>query len=309
MHVFITGGTGFIGSAVIRELMAAGHRVTGLARTPESAAKLKAHGVAAHIGELTDLPSLRAAVADADAVVHCAFIHDFANFAASVKTDLLATEAMLDALAAAGAAAAAGGSKIFINTSGTAVLAGGRGQSEDVPGDTDCPTGHRVPAERATLAAAGRGVRSAVLRLPPSVHGPGDSAFVPMLMDLARKTGVSAYIGDGENRWPAVHRDDAAVLYRLAVERLADGSVPAGSVLHGVADTGIRFREIAGAIADCLGMGPAESRDADHFGWFAMFAGIDNPMSAAITERQTGWRPTHPGLLADLRSPAYVNNS
>ncbi len=299
MHVFITGGTGFIGSAIIRELFAAGHTVSGLARTPEAAAKLTAAGAAARSGDVADLPGLRAAVADADAVVHCAFIHDFSNFAGSVRTDLHATEAMLDALAAAG------GAKIFVNTSGTAVLAGGRGGSEGDAGDADAPTGHRVPAERATLAAADRGVRSAVVRLPPSVHGPGDHGFVPILIDLARKTGVSAYIGAGDNRWPAVHRDDAAALFRLAVERLADGSAPAGSVLHGVADTGVPFRDIAAAIADRLGLGPAVSRGADHFGWFAMFAGIDNPMSAAITERLTGWRPTRPGLLADVRGPAY----
>ena len=277
MHVFITGGTGFIGSAVVRELLAAGHRVTGLARTPESAAKLTAAGAAARTGELTDPAGLRAAEAGADAVIHCAFIHDFANFAASVQTDLRATEAMLDGLAAAG------GSKIFVNTSGTAVLAGGRGERETNAGDPQASTGHRVPAERVTLAAAERGVRSAVIRLPPSVHGPGDKAFVPILVDLARKTGITAYRGDGGNRWPAVHLDDAAALYRLVVEHLADGAVPPGSVLHGVADAGVPFKEIAGVIAARLGLGPAESRTADHFGWFAMFAGIDNPLSAATT--------------------------
>ena len=299
MHVFITCGTGFIGSAVVRELLAAGHRVTGLARTPESAAKLTAAGVAARTGELTDLAGLRAAVADADAVVHCAFIHDFANFAASVRTDLQATEAMLDGLAAAG------GSRVFVNTSGTAVLADGRGTTETDAGNPEIPTGVRVPAERVPLAPARRGVRSAVIRLPPSVHGPGDHGFVPILVDLARRTGVAAYPGDGGNRWPAVHRDDAAALYRLAVERLADGSVPPGSVLHGVADAGVPFREIAGVIAARLGLGPAESRAADHFGWFAMFAGIDNPISSAATQRLTGWRPARPGLLPDLRGPAY----
>ncbi len=205
---------------------------------------------------------------------------------------------MLDGLAA-------GGSKVFVNTSGTAVLAGGRGTSETDAGDPEIPTGVRVPAERVTLAAAERGVRSAVIRLPPSVHGPGDHGFVPILVDLARKTGVVAYPGDGTNRWPAVHRDDAAALYRLAIHCLAEGSVRAGSVLHGVADAGVPFKEIADVIAARLGLGPAEPRAADHFGWFAMFAGIDNPMSSAITQRLTGWRPTRPGLLPDLGGPAY----
>ena len=299
MNVFITGGTGFIGSAVVRELVAAGHAVTGLARTPESAAKLAAMGAKSRAGELTDLPVLRAAAADADAVVHCGFIHDFANFAASVRTDLLAVEAMVDALATAG------GSKVFVNTSGTAVLGGGRGQTEADAGDATAPTGHRVPSERATITAAGRGVRSAVVRLPPSVHGDGDHGFVPILVDLARKTGVSAHVGAGDNRWPAVHRDDAAALYRLAVEKLADGSVPPGSILHGVADPGVPFRDIAAVLADRLGLGPAVPRPADHFGWFATFAGVDNPMSAALTMKQTGWRPTRPDLLTDLRSSAY----
>ncbi|MBC8136871.1 MAG: NAD-dependent epimerase/dehydratase family protein, partial [Fibrella sp.] len=222
MQVFITGGTGFIGSAIVRELVAAGHAVTGLARTPESAAKLVAAGAEARMGELTDPDGLRAAVADADAVIHCAFIHDFANFAESVRTDLQAVEAMVDAMATAG------GSKIFVNTAGTATLTAGRVGTESDAGDAEGPTGHRVPSERVTLAAAERGVRSVVIRLPPSVHGPGDKGFVPILVDLARRTGVSAFLGSGDNRWPAVHRDDAAVLYRLAVERLADGSVPPG---------------------------------------------------------------------------------
>ena len=299
MHVFITGGTGFIGSAIIRELLAAGHAVTGLARTPEAAAKLTAAGAAARPGELTNLPGLRAAVADADAVIHCGFIHDFSKHAEAARIDLHAVEAMIDSLTTAGSG------KVFVNTAGTAMLPAGRVGTENDAADPRSAGAVRVPSERATLAAADRGVRSAVLRLPPSVHGPGDHGFVPMLIDLARKTGVSAYIGAGVNRWPAVHRDDAAALYRLAVEKLADGSAPAGSVLHGVADTGVPFRDIAAVIADRLGLGPAVSRGADHFGWFAMFAGIDNPTSAAITERLTGWRPTRPGLLADLRGPAY----
>ena len=299
MQVFITGGTGFVGSGVVRELLAAGHVVTGLARTPESAENLTRAGVTPRRGDLSDLPGLRAAAAEADAVVHCGFVHDFANFAASVQTDLLPVEAMTEALASAG------GDKVFVCTSGAVAVPGGRVATEADNADPQSPTAHRAPAEAVTRAAAARGVRSAVLRLPPSVHGPGDHGFVPILADLARKTGVAACVGAGDNRWPAVHRDDAAALYRLAVEKLADGSVPAGSNLHAVGDPGVPFREIATALAERLRLGPPQSRGPDHFGWFARFAAMDLPMSAAVTERQTGWRPTRPGLLADLRGPAY----
>ena len=235
MHVFITGGTGFIGSAIIRELLAAGHAVTGLARTPEAAAKLTAAGAAARPGELTNLPGLRAAVADADAVIHCAFIHDFSKHAEAARIDLHAVEAMIDSLTTAGSG------KVFVNTAGTAMLPAGRVGTENDAADPRSagpsesrPSGPRSPPP---IGACDR----PSLRLPPSVHGPGDHGFVPMLIDLARKTGVSACIGAGANRWPAVHRDDAAALYRLAVEKLADGSAPAGSVLHSVADTGVPF--------------------------------------------------------------------
>jgi nucleoside-diphosphate-sugar epimerase len=297
MRVFITGGTGFVGSGVIRELIAAGHAVTGLARTSEGIDKLTAAGVTAKPGDLTDLATLRAAAADADAVVHCGFSHDFSKHMEAIEMDRNAIGALLDGLGDGS------GPKVFVGTFGTAGLPAGR-----VGTELDAATGDLSPrglTERLVLAAADRGVRSAVLRLPPSVHGPADKGFVPMLMDLARKTGVAAYLGAGDNRWPAVHRDDAAALYRLAVEKLADGSLLPGFRLHAVGDAGVPFRDIAGAIADQLKLGPAEPRGADHFGWFARFAAIDNPVSAAITERETGWRPTRPGLLADVRGPAY----
>ncbi len=297
MHVFITGGSGFVGSGVVRELLAAQHTVTGLARTPESAAKLTAAGVTPRTGDLTDLAGLRAAAAEADAVVHCGFSHDFSKHVEAIEMDRRAIESIVDGLAASG------GPKVFVATFGTAGCPPGR-----VATEADVATGDLSPrglTERIVLAAVDRGVRPAVLRLPPSVHGPRDKGFVPMLMDLARKTGVSAFLAAGDNRWPAVHRDDAAALYRLAVEKLADGSVPPGSRFHAIGDEGIPFREIAAAIADQLGLGPAQPRDAAHFGWFARFAAIDNPTSAAVTERQTGWKPTRPGLLADVRSPAY----
>ncbi|MFO0745135.1 MAG: SDR family oxidoreductase [Myxococcota bacterium] len=297
MRVFITGGSGFVGSAIVPELLAAGHVVTGLARSAEAAERLAAAGVAPHRGDLTDLADLRAAAAAADAVIHCAFVHDFTNLAASAVIDLHAAEAMIDGLAS-------GAGKVLITTSGTALLAGRGLAHED---DAVDPSGHaafRLPTETAVRAAAARGVRSAVMRLPPSVHGAGDHGFAPFLIDIARRSGVSAYQGSGENRWPSVHREDAAILYRMALERLADGTIPAGSALHANAEEGVPMRDIAGAIAAQLGLGPPEPRPAEHFGWFARFAALDNPTSSARTAALTGWRPTRPGLLEDLRGPA-----
>jgi nucleoside-diphosphate-sugar epimerase len=299
MHVFITGGTGFIGSAITGELRAAGHTVTGLARTDDAAARLAVAGVTPRRGDLSDLAGLREAAAGADAVIHCAFIHDFSDYAGAARTDFHAAGALIEGLASSGPG------KVLVSTSGTAGMRRGEVATETDVGDPEAVSAGRLPTERIVREAAGRGVRTAVLRLPPSVHGPGDHGFVPMLMDLARRTGVSAYLDDGSNRWGAVHRDDAAALYRIAAERLADGSLPPGAILHGVADAGIAFREIAQAIADALGLGPAEPRAPEHFGWFAMFAGIDNPVSSALTAQWTGWRPTRPGLLADLGGPAY----
>lgn len=301
MRVFITGGTGFIGSAVIRELLAAGHAVTALARTPASAERLTAAGATPRHGELTDVAVLRAAAAEADAVIHCGFIHDFTNIEGASRIDLHAAEAIIDGLAASKRP-----SKVFVSTSSTALMVPGRLGTERDHASPEAFGAYRLPTERAVLAAASKGVRSAVIRLPPSVHGAGDHGFVPFLVDIARKTGVSAHLGSGENRWPAVHRDDAAVLYRLAVEQLAEGKVPAGSALHGVAEQGVPVREIAQAIAERLALGPAEPRAADHFTWFAPFVGLDNPTSAAITQELTGWRPMRLGLLDDIRSAAYA---
>ena len=321
MRVFITGGTGWVGSGIIRELKGAGHSVVALARTPEAADGLAAAGVTVRRGDLTDLKGLRAAATEADAVIHCAFNHSFAfsdligsllvrftrkpyfaRVSRAGRTDLHAIEAMIDGLAAAPNAS----SKVFLSTSGIALLPSGKVGTEEDASVTWSTGGIRVASELATLAAAHRGVRSAVIRLPPSVHGAGDKGFVPTLIDIARKKRVSAYLGTGDNRWPAVHRDDAAVLYRVAMECLASGTVPAGSVLHGVAEQGVRFREIAGTIAGRLALGPAEPRKPRHFGFLSMFVGLDNPASAAKTQQLTGWQPMRPGLLEDVRGPAYA---
>jgi nucleoside-diphosphate-sugar epimerase len=301
MNIFITGGTGFVGTGVIRALQAAGHTISGLARSAPAAERLAAAGVTAVPGDLTDLAVLRAAAAASDAVVHCGFIHDFQRFAESARIDREAVDALIDGLVASPRP-----SRILVVTAGTAQLAPGRLATERDGSTAEELASPRRRTEQVVLAAATRGVRSASLRLPPSVHGPGDHGFVPFLIDLARRTGVSAYLGDGASCWPAVHRDDAAALYRLAVEGLAARRIPAGSALHAVAETGIPVRAIAAAIAARLQL-PTEPRAADHFGWFAGMIGLDNPSSSAITRELTGWRPSQPGLLDDIASAAYAD--
>ena len=231
MRIFVTGATGFIGSAVVRELIDAGHRVVGLARSDKSAAALTAAGADVHRGALGDLDSLRSGAAAADGVIHLAFIHDFSDFAAAAETDRLAIEAI--------GAALEGSGKPFVVTTGTLTLAPGRLSTEE---DAAMPIAHRR-SEDAALGMVKRGVRSSVVRLSPSVHGPGDYGFIPNLIDIARTKGVSAYIGDGSNRWPAVHRLDAARLFRMAVE-----GAPAGSRLHAVGDEGVPHRDITDVI-------------------------------------------------------------
>lgn len=297
MRVFVTGATGFIGSAIAQELQAAGHQVLGLARNDAAVARLEAMGVEAHRGALADIDRLVAGARACDGVIHMAFIHDFSAYGASVEADLRAVDAMTRALEGTG--------KPFIGTCGTALLAGGRlGTEADAP--TPGTAGHmRAASEAKVLAAAAIGVRSSVVRLPPSVHGAGDHGFVPMLIDIARRTGFAAYIGDGANRWPAVHRPDAARLYRLAVE----GAKP-GSRLHGVAEQGVPMREIAEAIGRGLGL-PVRSLTPDearaHFGWMAGFVAIDNPSSSEVTRQALGWQPSGPGLLEDLRDSGYFS--
>jgi len=293
MRVFVTGATGFIGSAVVRELLDAGHQVLGLARSDASAEALTRAGAEVQRGELADTEGLAAAAKACDGVIHLAFIHDFSAFEAATLTDQQAVKAMTTALEGSG--------KPFVGTSGTMTLPAGR-----IGNETDEPAVNgnlRGVTENITLAAAAHGVRASVVRLSPSVHGAGDHGFVPMLIGLARSTGVAAYIGDGSNRWPAVHRLDAARLFRLALEKAAPGTR-----LHGVAEEGIPMREIAAAIGEGVGVpvrGLGAEEAALHFGWMAMFAGVDNPASSAVTRETMGWRPKGPGLLADMRENGY----
>jgi nucleoside-diphosphate-sugar epimerase len=296
MNIFLTGATGFIGSAIARELLAAGHRVIGLARNDAARARLMEVGLEAHPGSLTDLDSLRGGAAAADGVIHTAFIHDFSSYPEAAEADRRAVEAIAQVLA--------GTAKAFVATSVTALLPPGHLATEEDTPDPRTHAAFRLPAERAVLAAAERGVRTSVVRLPPAVHGPGDHAFVPALIEIARRTGTSAYLEDGENRWPAVHRLDAARLFRLALEH-----APAGSVLHAVADEGVALSSIAEVIARKLGLAGttsiARANAQEHFGWLAAFMGIDNPTSSTRTRAAMNWQPQEPGLLAELESAIY----
>ncbi len=294
MRVFVTGATGFIGSAVVPELIDAGHHVVGLARSGQAAAALTAAGAEVHRGSLDDLDSLRAGAAAADGVIQLAFKHDFANLAAAGADDLRAIEAIGTALDGSG--------KPFVVTSGILTTPGRLATEEDTrePGG---PGGHRTASENTALTLAERGVRSSVIRLAPSVHGPGDHAFVPALIGIARQKGVSAYVGDGANRWPAVHRLDAAHLFRLALE-----SAPAGTRLHGVADEGVPFRDIAGVIGRHLNLplvSVSREEAGDHFGWLGAFAEADCPASSTLTQKWLGWHPERPGLIPDLDEGHY----
>lgn len=297
MRVFVTGATGFVGSAVVEDLIQAGHQVLALVRGDEAAAKVALAGAEAHRGDLSAPDTLAAAALACDGVIHTAFIHDFSNMAESARTDLAAIEAIGAALASSG--------KPFVVTSAIGVLPAGRPVSENDAATPGSAGAHRVPSEQAALALAGRGVRATVVRLPPSVHGDGDHGFVPALIGVARKQGVSAYIGDGMNRWPAVHRRDAARLYRLALE----GGV-AGTAYHGVAEDGVVTRHIAEVIGRRLNLpvvGITDEQVTGHFGWLGRFFGSDWLASSALTRQGLGWRPVHPGLLEDLDRAAYFS--
>jgi len=296
MRVFVTGSTGFIGTAVVRELIDAGHQVLGLARSDAGAKSLIAAGADAHRGSLEDLESLRSGATAADGVIHTAFIHDFSNYGPAAEADRRAIETLGGVLA--------GSDRPLIVTSGTLLAQpqASLATEEDAPN----PSFPRK-SEAAALALAARGVRASVLRLPPSVHGNGDHGFVPRLISIAQEKGVSAYIGDGLNRWPAVHRLDAAHLYRLVLEK---GT--AGASYHGVADEGVATREIAEVIGRQLNV-PVVSKSreeaADHFGWLAHFFGIDSPASSTLTQERLGWRPVQPGLIADLKAEHYFEHT
>ncbi|MEH2300788.1 MAG: SDR family oxidoreductase [Nostoc sp.] len=298
MRVFVTGATGFIGSAIVQELITAGHQVLGLARSDAAAKSLIAAGAQVHPGDLEDQDSLRSGAAASDGVIHTAFNHDFSKFEANCETDRHAIEAL--------GAALAGSDRPLIVTSGTALLTPGReATEEDGYASSSIP---RVASEEAAASVVSRGVRASVVRLSPSVHGDGDrGGFVPLLIGIAREKGVSAYIGDGLNRWPAVHRLDAAHLFRLALEK----APAAGARFHGVAEEGVALRDIAEVIGRLLNMpvvtkSPEEA--VNHFGWFADFAAIDNPTSSTQTQQQLGWRPVQPDLITDLEQGSYFKN-
>ena len=295
MRVFVTGATGFIGSAVVRELIEAGHQVTGLARSDQAAAVLTAAGAVVHRGSLEDPASLGSGADAADGVIHTAYIHDFSennDAAAYARIDRQAIETIGKALAGSG--------RPLVVASGLVHAAGRPATEED-----DAPDNPAYPrvSEPVALSLAGRGVRVCVVRLPPSVHGAGDHGFVPALIGIARAKGRSAYVGDGSNRWAAVHRLDAAHLFRLALE-----AAPAGTRLHGVDDEGVLFSDIAEVIGRHLnlpvtGLSPAAAQD--HFGLFALFASMDITASSTLTRKQLGWEPTHPALMADLEEGHY----
>jgi nucleoside-diphosphate-sugar epimerase len=296
MRIFVTGATGFIGSAVVKELIAAGHQVLGLARSETGAKSLAAAGAQAHRGDIEDLESLRSGAAMSDGVIHTAFNHDFSNFVANCEVDRRAVEAMGSALV--------GTRRRLVVTSGTALLPPGRLATEQDAVSAAIP---RVASEQAAAAVAALGVHVSVVRLSPSVHGDGDHAFVPTLIAIAREKGVSAYVGDGLNRWPAVHRFDAARLYRLVLEKGV-----AGGRYHGVAEEGVPFRDIAGVIGRRLNVPVAAKSPEEaeaHFGWIAKFAAIDNPASSRQTRELLGWKPKEPGLIADLDRPPYFESS
>jgi nucleoside-diphosphate-sugar epimerase len=303
MRVFVTGASGHIGSAVVPELLQAGHQVVGLARSDRSAGALEAAGVEVHRGDLDDLDGLRSAAAGADGVIHLAFKHDemrSGNFPAAIAADLAAIQALASALEGTG--------KPLVTSSGTLMitLAGITGR----PGTEDdfAPGGPRVDAENFVVALADRGVRSSAVRLPPITHSSLDHhGFAHVLIGIARQTGVSGYVADGSNRWPSVHTLDAARVYRLAVE-----SAPAGSRLHAVADEGIPFRDIAAAIGRGAGVPTASISAADaaeHFSFLGAFVGLDNPVSTEVTRKVLGWEPAYPGLIEDLEHGHYFSHT
>jgi len=294
MRVFVTGASGFVGTAVVRNLIDAGHRVLGLARSDAAAQALAAAGADVHRGDLEDRDSLQTGIAQAEGVIHTAFIHDFSNFRASCEIDRAVVETLGVALAGSG--------RPLVVTSGTGLLAGQGRVTEDSTPHASSPN-PRIASEEAARAAAQAGAHVSLVRLPPSVHGDGDHGFIPMLIDIARKQGISAYIGNGLNQWPAVHRTDAAELFRLALEKGA-----ANASYHATAEGGVAFKEIAAVIGKRLNL-PVASVPPDqaeaHFGWFAHFAAMDNPSSSAGTRAALGWQPRGIGLIADLDRPAY----
>ncbi len=308
MRVFVTGASGWIGSAVVPELIEAGHQVIGIARSDASAAALGAAGVEVHRGSLDDLDELRRIASSSDGVIHLAFKHDLAfsgDFKGAADADRRAVEAFADALA--------GTDRPLVIASGTLGVAPGRVATErdgheDDPARTalgEGPNARWATAEF-TLSLASRGVRSSVMRLPPTNHGDGDNGFMATLVAIARDKGVSGYIGDGSSRWPAVHRLDSAHLFRLALD-----AAPPGATLHAVADEGVPVRDIAGAIGRGLNVpvvSIAPDDAAEHFTWLAHFLALDSPASSALTRELLDWQPVQPGLISDLEEGHYFHD-
>ncbi|WP_367325626.1 SDR family oxidoreductase [Streptomyces sp. HUAS ZL42] len=301
MRIFVTGASGWIGSAVVPELIDSGHQVVGLARSDASAAVLTAAGVEVVRGGVDDLDVLGSTAAASDGVIHLAFKHDIAfagDYQGAAEADRRAVDTFGDALA--------GTERPFVLASGVVGLAPGRVANErDMPTIDGSPASIRSATAQAVLALASRGVRSSVVRLSPTCHGEGDNGFMATLVAIARARGVSGHIGDGANRWPAVHRLDAARLFRLAAEK-----APAGSVLHGVAEEGVRTRDIAEVIGRHLDVpvtSVAPEAAAEHFTWLGAFLGLDAPASSTLTRELLDWRPTHPGLLEDLGKGHYFH--
>lgn len=293
MRVFVTGATGFVGTAVVRELLANGHSVLGLARSDARAAELVAAGAEVHRGSLEDVESLKRGAAAADAVAHLAFNHDFSKYQENCEEDRRAIEAMGSVFE--------GSQRQILVTGGLAMLAPDRVATEE-----DMPSpGFPRASEAAAASLAARGVRASTVRLPPTTHGQGDHGFMHILITLAREKGHAAYVGNGENRWPAGHRFDAARVYRLALER----GVESGP-FHAVAEEGVAMKKIAETIGRHLRL-PVVSKTAeeaaDYFGWFAMFAGADLPTSSARTRKLLDWQPGEPELLADMEQN-YFND-
>ncbi len=305
MRVFVTGASGWIGSAVVPELLGAGHQVIGLARSDASADVLTAAGAEVHRGTLDDLDSLRDAAGASDGVIHLAFKHDLAfsgDFQGAADADRLAVEALGETLA--------GSDRPLLIASGTLGVAPGRVATEQDGHDSNPavaawgggPRTRWATAEY-TLSLASRGVRSSVVRLPPTNHGDGDNGFIATLVGIAREKGLSGYIGDGTNRWAAVHRFDSARLFGLALEQ-----APPGSTLHAAAEEGVPIRGIADVIGRHLNLPVVSisSEDAgEHFAWLAGFLAADSPVSSALTRELLGWQPTYPGLIADLDQGHY----